>query len=153
MKFTKDEKKLIEYAKQRILEYAKMRKSLGLYDTIYAFILSESKSIYEGTPLDLPSSTGFCAERHAIANMILKESEKAKIKVLLAVGPVPQESTKPSTPCGACRLAISEFGSEKTIILCSTFVRKKDGWVIFPKIKRFKIEELYPYPWEDPWKS
>ncbi len=151
--FTTDEKKLIDYAKEKILEYCKKRKSEGLYDTIYAFILSENDQIYEGTFLELPSGVGFCSERAAIANMILKETEKAKIKVLLVACPVPKSLDKPLTPCGACRLAIEKFGTEKTTILCSEFIRKENGWEIFPKIWKFKIEDLYPFPWKDPWKE
>jgi len=149
--FTSDEKKLIEHARQRVLEICKRRKSRNLYDTIVAFVLSYSGNIYEGIPLELPSGIGFCAERHAIANMILEETEKARIKILLLAWPVSESQIKPITPCGACRMAISEFGTNETTILCSEFVRKVDGWEIFPKIWKFKIEDLYPHPWEDPW--
>ncbi len=146
-----EEKRLINFAETKIIEHCSKRKTEGLYDTILAFILSENGSLYEGIPLELPSGVGFCAERHAIANMILKETELAKVKVLLVVAPVPKSLDKPVTPCGACRLAISRFGTEKTVILCSEFIRKKKDWELFPKIWKCEFKELYPYPWKDPW--
>ncbi len=151
MKFTADEERLIEYAKLKVLEYSKLRKSKGLYDTIYAFVLSNAGNFYDGVPLELPSGVGFCAERHAIANMLLKETEKAKIKSILVASPVPAHLNKPSTPCGACRLAINEFGTNKTTILCAEFIRRENAWEIFPKIWKCKIKDLYPLPWKDPW--
>ena len=141
VKLTLDERKLVEYARGRVLEICESRKGKGLYDVTVAFVLSDGGNVYEGIPLELPSGTGFCAERHAIANMVLNETEKAKIKILLVAGPVPEPQTKPITPCGACRTAINEFGTEETTILCSEFIRKDDGWEIFPKIWKFN-------PWE-----
>ncbi len=41
------------------------------------------------------SRIGFCAERHAIENKILKETEKAKIKTILVASPVPRSQDLP----------------------------------------------------------
>jgi len=153
VKLLPDEERLIEYARCKVLEYCRKRRDRGLYDVIMAFILSDRGNIYEGIPLELPCGIGFCAERHAIANMVLNETEKARIKVLLVAGPVPRSQDKPLTPCGACRLAISEFGTKETTILCSEFIRKDDDWEIFPKIWKFKLSDLYPHPWKDPWEE
>ena len=150
MKLTEDEKKLIEFKIFFFAEYSKMLKTENLYDIILAFILSENDKMRVGISLELPSGVGFCAERHAIANMILKETEKAKIKVLLVAGPVPKSFNKPLTPCSACRLAINEFGTERTTVICSEFIRNEKGWETFPKMWKFKIKDLYPLPWKGP---
>ncbi len=142
---------MVDYAKLKVLEYSRMRKSKGLYDVIYAFILSENNNFYDGVPLELPSGVGFCAERHAIANMILKETEKARIKSILVASPVPTHLNKPLTPCSACRLAINEFGINKTTILCSEFIRRDNTWEVFPNVWKCNIKDLYPLPWKDPW--
>lgn len=146
MEFTSDEKKLIEYARKRILQYCKMRKSKDLYDVIYAFVLSESGKIYEGTPLEVVQPNGsFCAERHAIANMVLAESEKAKIVSIFTAGPVPKRGdNKGSAPCGVCRSVISEFSTPETSIICSEFIKNENDWELFPSMDKYKVKDLYP---------
>jgi len=65
MKFTKDEKKLIAYAKRKILEYCKKYKAKGLFPKIFSFVLSKNGKIYEGASFEstLPECN-ICAERH-----------------------------------------------------------------------------------------
>ncbi len=153
MNFNKDELKLIEFAKDKIKKYGQMRKNNWLYDIIFAFVLSENNDIYEWIPLELPSGIGFCAERHAIANMVLKETEKVKIKAVLIAGPVPENNDKLYyTPCGACRLAIYEFWGKDTIILSMNYIRTDTWWNRWT-IWKFKLQELYPYPWSNPWED
>jgi cytidine deaminase len=147
--FTLEEKKLIEYAKKKIFQYSKMRKEQGLYDIIYAFVLSESGKIYNGACFEstLPQCN-ICAERHAIANLILAETEKARIKCIFVAGPVPRKSKKTIAPCGMCRHVINEFSTQKTSIICSEFIRNEKNWEMFPRIDKYKIKELYPHPYE-----
>ena len=81
---TKDEKKLVDFARKKILEYSKMRKAKGLYDSLYAFVLSDGGNIYVGKPLESNlSPANHCAEAQAISVMLLEETEKAKIKSIL----------------------------------------------------------------------
>lgn len=146
--FSNEEKKLIEYAKRAIVKYCKKRRAKGLYDVIYAFVLSDSGKIYSGAPLEsnLPL-TNICAEAHAISNMCLEETDKAKIKSILVAGPVPKVSRRCIAPCGCCRHLINEFGTPNTTVLCSEFIRLEKGWKVFPKIQKYTIEELYPLPY------
>jgi cytidine deaminase len=145
--FNSDEKKLIDYAKKKIMQYCKMRKSKGLYDLIYAFVLSDSGKIYDGvaTESNQPQA-GICAERHAINNMLLAETEKAKIVSIFVAGPVPKKSKEAITPCGICRIVIEEFSTPKTSIICSEFIRNENDWEMLSRIDRYSIKEIYPHP-------
>lgn len=146
--FSSDEKKLIGYARNKVLQYCKLRKSKGFCDLFYSFVLSDSGRIYDGAAAESNQpQAGFCAERHAIANMLLAETEKAKIVSILVAGPVPKKSKEAATPCGICRIMIHEFSTSKTSVLCSDFIRKGKGWVVFPKIDKYSIKELYPHPY------
>ncbi len=147
-KFTRDEKKLIDYSKKKILEYSKYRKENGLYDIIHAFVLSESGKIYDGTCFEsnLPQ-TCICAETHAVSNMLQAETEKAKIKSLLVADPVPKSSRNTIMPCGRCRHVINEFGTRSTTVLSSDYIRHEKKWDVFTVINKYKITELYPKPY------
>jgi len=48
VKFTLNEKKLIDHAKKTIVKYNKMRSVKGGVDTLYSFLLSDSGQIYDG---------------------------------------------------------------------------------------------------------
>lgn len=143
---TESEEELVETARERILNHAKSRWEEGLYDVLYAFVLSESGEIYEGKPFE-SNQPGFnhCAERHAINQMQYEETEEATIEAVLVAGPVPDESHHGTMPCGGCRHAIDEFGEEDTTVIVSNFIREGEGeWNIFPTIQKFTIKELYP---------
>jgi cytidine deaminase len=151
MKSQEDQKrKLIEHARTRIRDHAKQRQEKGLYDVMYAFVLSESGEIYEGVPFESNQPCfNFCAERHAINQMQMGESEESKIEAVFVAGPVPDEEESVNMPCGACRHAINEFGDEETPVIASNFIREGKGeWNIFPEIQDFKIGELYPESYE-----
>jgi cytidine deaminase len=146
-KFTPDEKKIIEYAKKAIVRYNKKRRIKGGIDTLYAFVMSDSGKIYDGACLETTISNGnVCGERHAIANMVLKESYKAKIRHIVVADPVPKKQRNSTTPCGTCRHMIWELGTPNTTVICIQYMRQKDGW-IFPKTEKHKIKALYPRPY------
>ena len=149
MKFTKDEKKLIEYTKKKVSEHVKKRKGAGLYDALYAFVLSESGKIYEGTPIECTQqNANCCAERVALANMILNETENAKVSCILTADPVPENSSlKAITLCGACRSALIDYATKNSSILCTSYIRHKNNWTIFERIDKYKPSELYPHPY------
>jgi len=149
--FNPDEKKLIEYAKKAVVKYNKLRKRKGGHqyniDTLYAFVMSDSGKIYDGACLESTISGGvICGERHAIANMVFKETYKAKVKIVLVADPVPKIQKNCSTPCGTCRHVINEFGNPDTTVICMQYVKRKKDW-IFPKMEKYKIKELYPKPY------
>jgi len=145
VKFTPDEKKLIDCAKKAIVKYNKLRKANGGIDTLYSFVMSDSGKIYDGACLESNLSNGsLCAERHAIANMILKESYKAKVKAIVIADPVPKVQKNSTLPCGTCRHIIREFGKANTSVICIQYIELKNEWT-FSKIEKYKICELYPH--------
>ena len=102
-RLTNGEKRLVAYSKHAIIEYNKMRHSRGGVDTLYSFILSDRGGIYDGACFepDIKQAT-ICAERHAIANLVSKESYKAKIRSIVVADPVPEVQRRSTTPCGTC---------------------------------------------------
>ena len=107
--FSTEEMKLIEFAKKRYRELRKLWRAKGLHDNYYACALSNSGKIYEGVPF-VPGGLGaseICCERVAIANMCTKETERARLKVILTVGPVGKGGLL--TPCGLCRYVIDRL--------------------------------------------
>ncbi|NCO96925.1 MAG: hypothetical protein COY38_02160 [Candidatus Aenigmarchaeota archaeon CG_4_10_14_0_8_um_filter_37_24] len=145
--FAKDEERIISHAKEAVVKYNKLRKAKGGIDTLYAFVMSDSGKIYDGACLETNlSHSNICAERHAIANMILQETYKAKVKIVVVADPVPKIQEHSTPPCGTCRHIIREFGKPDTTIILMQYIQQKTGWV-FPKIEKHKIKELYPRPY------
>lgn len=147
---TESEEKLVEEAGRRILKNVRKRRNSGLTDVIYSFVLSETGKIYSGKPFESNQpSFNFCAERAAINRMQYEETENSRISAILVAGPVPEDDYPGPMPCGACRHAIFEFGDEGATVIVSSFIREGDGeWNMFPNIRKFSIEELYPEPYE-----
>jgi cytidine deaminase len=148
IRLTKDEQKLVDHAKAAIVRYNKKRHAKGGIDTIYAFVLSDSGKIYDGACLESAISAGVCAERIAIGTMFLKETYKSKIKIVVTFDPVPEEQEYSSTPCGACRHVIWEYGTPNTTIICGQYIQRKNGWEFLPKMEKYTIKELYPKPYK-----
>ncbi len=151
MEFTSYEKKLIEHAKKEFPKFLEKRREKGLYDAYYSCVISDSGNIYEGTTfLSSIGAATICAERVAIANMVFHETEKARIKSLLVLGPLGKGGNL--TPCGLCRTVIHEYSDGKATVLCAGAYfenTQKDFAFLFRKIRKFKIKELYPSPWDD----
>lgn len=145
---TQDEQKLVDYSKEAIVAYNKMRHEKGGIDTLYAFLMSDSGMIYDGACFEpnIAQAT-VCGERHAIQNMVLKESYKAKIKSIVVADPVPSVQEKSTPPCGTCRHLIWQFGTPDTVVILMQYIQGKNGWT-FPKIEEYTIQELYPHPYE-----
>lgn len=148
MDLTPEEKRLVEYAKEALVKYNTMRHSRGSVDTLYSFILSDSGKIYDGACYESKlAHLSICAERHAIANMILAESYKAKIKSIIVADPVPEVQEKSTPPCGSCRHLIWAHGYPETSVILIQYIMGKKGWT-FPKIEKYTIKYFYPYPFE-----
>ena len=151
MKLNNDEKKLIQFAKENFPKFLERRRNKGLYDTYYACVLSDSGNIYIGSPfISNLGNASICAERVAIANMVTNETEKARIKTILLLGPVGKGGNL--TPCGLCRTVIYEFSDGKATVLCAGAYfenTQKDFEFLFKRIKKFHIKDLYPHPWND----
>ena len=149
--FSAEEKKLIEFAKQAFPKFIELLRKRGALDTIYSCVISDSGKIYEGKPFESGSPGGtICCERVAIANMTLRETEKARIKAVLVMGPVGKGGKL--TPCGLCRNVIHEYSDVKATVLCAGgyFERSQKNFdFLFKKIKKYTINELYPRPWSE----
>lgn len=48
MDLTSEEKRLVEYSKEAIAKYNKIRHANGGIDTLYSFLLSDSGTIHDG---------------------------------------------------------------------------------------------------------
>ncbi len=148
MKLTPDEQKLVDYSKKAVVKYNKIRKSKGGIDTLYSFLMSDNGEIYEGACFESKiGHANVCGERHAITNMVLSEGYKAKIKSIVVADPVPRVQKISTPPCGTCRHLIWEFGTPDTSVILIQYVKRKNDW-IFPKVERYIIKKLYPYPYE-----
>nr|EGQ40749.1 MAG: cytidine deaminase [Candidatus Nanosalinarum sp. J07AB56] len=140
---------LLEYSRNEILNVCERRKNEGLFDVLFAFVLSESGEMYSGKAFESSQPQfGFCAERHAINQMQYEETEKSEIKSMLIAGPVPKGSDHVVMPCGACRHAVNEFGNEETDIICTNFIRTEENWNLFEEMERFNPNQLYPEAYE-----
>lgn len=143
-----DEKKLIEHSKRSIVKYNKMRHGRGGIDTLYSFLLSKRGKLYDGSCMETNiGHANICAERHAIANLIMNESYGSEIKSIVIADPVPEKQEKSTPPCGTCRHLIWAYGNPKTSVILMQYVMTKKGW-IFPKIEKHLIKDLYPYPYD-----
>jgi cytidine deaminase len=145
---TADEVKLVEYAKEAVVKYNKVRHANEGIDTLYAFLLSDRGNIYDGASFEPNiAHASVCAERCAIANMVLQESYKAKIKSIVVADPVPEVQEKSTPPCGTCRHLIWSHGTPETTVILIQYIQGKNGWT-FPKIEKYSIGDFYPFPYE-----
>ena len=156
---TQEEQKLITYAKEVIVKHNTERHAKGEIDTLYSFVLSDSGKIFEGAAFEVDDleHASICAERQAIANMVLAETYKAKIKSIVVADPVPELQKNGTTPCGTCRSVIWEFGTPDTTVLSIQYIQReknsarpkieKHTWD-FLSIEKHTIKELYPEAFE-----
>jgi cytidine deaminase len=148
IELTFDEKRLVEHAKEAVVRYNQSRHANGGIDTLYSFLLSDSGKIHDGACYEPnPSHAIVCGERHAIANLILQESYKAKIKSIVVADPVPEVQDYGTPPCGTCRHLIWSQGTPETIVILMQYIQGKDGWT-FPKLEKYTIKDFYPLPYE-----
>lgn len=148
IKLTPNEKRLVDYSKKAIVKYNKMRHKKGGIDTLYSFLMSDSGKIYDGACFEPNINHAVvCGERHAITNMIMKESYSAKIKTIVVADPVPKVQKKNTPPCGTCRHLIWACGTPTTTVVLMQYILGKKGWT-FPKTQKYTIKELYPHPYE-----
>lgn len=145
---TADETRLVEYAEEAVVNYNKIRHANAGIDTLYAFLLSERGHIYDGASFepDIPHAS-VCAERCAIASMVLQESYKGKIKSIVVADPVPSVQERSTPPCGTCRHLIWSHGTPQTTVILIQYIQGKSGWT-FPKIEKYNIRDFYPLPYE-----
>ena len=127
--------KLIEQASKG------MQNSYSPYSKfkVGAAVLGESGKIYFGTNIENASfGVTICAERCAIFSAIAAGEKEIKAIVIVfkqkGLGPL-------STPCGACRQVMAEFGSQDMPVCTADLSGKKAKHIICKKLK-----DYYPYP-------
>ena len=148
IKLTSSETKLVEYSQRAIIKYNKIRHKKGGIDTLYSFLMSDSGAIHSGACFEPKiSHATVCGERHAIANMVLKESYRARIESIVIADPVPRLQGHGTPPCGTCRELIWEFGTPKTSVILLQYIQGKTTWT-FPRMEKYAIKAFYPHPYE-----
>jgi cytidine deaminase len=110
--------------------------------------MSDSGAIYDGACFEPNlSHATICGERHAIANMVLKESYKARVKSIVVADPVPEVQKHGTPPCGTCRHLIWQFGAPGTTVILLQYMQAKSTWT-FPRVEKYTIKDFYPHPYE-----
>lgn len=129
MKLTKEDKQLIEKAKEIIVK----SKPVKLIDTggVGSALTTSKGNLFQGVSMGFYCGIGSCGEYQAIGNMI-SNGEK-EIKTIVAVV---DDDGKIMPPCGKCR---------EMIQMCCK--KNKDTFVIISKSKKVKLNELLPYSW------
>lgn len=148
LNLTPEEIRLVEYSKEAVVTYNKIRHTHDGIDTLYSFLLSDSGKIYDGASYEPNiAHASVCGERCTIANMVLQESYKAKIKSIVVADPVPELQERSTPPCGTCRHLIWSHGTPETTVILIQYIQEKNGWT-FPKIEKYLAKDFYPYPYE-----
>jgi len=145
MDLSPEERDFFDAAERRILDHARRRRAAGRTDVIHAVVRSTSGDLYDAIPLETSTSQfDCCAERCAINDLRQAEPGDPTVDAVLIAGPVPAGSDAVTTPCGACRHVIHEFGPDATVY-CASFVREDEGWTTFPTVERYTPQELYAH--------
>ncbi|MCL4243835.1 MAG: cytidine deaminase, partial [Candidatus Dadabacteria bacterium] len=109
------------------------KKSYAPYSNfrVGAALLTEAGNCYQGCNIENASyGLTICAERVAISNAIIHESDKLRIKVIAIVN----DKELPCSPCGSCRQFIYEFGADSIVIF-----KEKN------KFLQISIQNLLPF--------
>jgi cytidine deaminase len=133
MKLTKEDKQLIEKAKEIIIK----SRPVNLIDTgdVGSALITSRGNIFQGVSMGFYCGIGSCGEYQAIGNMI-SNGEK-EIKTIVAVWY--DEKNKRYhiiPPCGKCREMINQIGK-----------KSKETFVIISRNKKVKLKELLPLAW------
>ena len=123
MKFSLNEQKVIDYAREELEKKIWRFKSDNTFNP-GCFILSNKGNIYHGIAFDDIGDKlkPVHAEVVAIATMFTEESPNSKIKVLLIIA---GKDNGPNYPCRSCLDYIKEFSSPKTIVFDSNLYLTK----------------------------
>ena len=145
---TPDEQELVHYPQNAVIRYNTMRHANNGIDTLYAFLLSDSGNYYDGASYEPNlAHAGVCAERCAMATMVLHESYNARIKSIVIADPVPEVQARSTPPCGTCRHLIWFHGTPETTVILMQYIQGKRGWT-FPTFEKHTAKTLYPLPYE-----
>jgi cytidine deaminase len=134
MKLTKEDKELIEEAKNIIIK----SKPVNLIDTgeVGSALLTKKGNIFRGVSIGHYCGIGSCGEYQAIGSMI-SNGEKEIKKIVAVYYDEKKKKYEVIPPCGKCREMISQ-----------TSKKNKNTEVIISKTKKVKLNELLPYAWD-----
>jgi len=133
MKLTKEDKKLIEEAKQIIVK----SRPVNLIDTgdVGSALITSKGNIFRGVSMGFYCGIGSCGEYQAIGSMI-SNGEK-EIKTIVAVWyDAKTQKYEVIPPCGKCREMIHQSS--------------KKNWnteVIISDSEKVKLKDLLPHSW------
>jgi cytidine deaminase len=129
MQLTKEDKNLIEKAKEIIIK----SRPINLIDTgdVGSALITFKGNIFQGVSMGFYCGIGSCGEYQAIGNMI-SNGEK-DIKTIVAVS----KGGRIMPPCGKCREMIKQASKNNLAT-----------YVIISKNKKVKLKELLPYPYK-----
>ena len=97
-------------------------------------ILTESGKVYQGANMECSSyGLSVCAERVALLKS-LYDGEKKFSKIAIVAG---KEKLEYTTPCGACRQFLADFGTDLEVIIGY----EENGEIME---KAYKLKELLP---------
>jgi cytidine deaminase len=134
MKITKEDKQLIEKAKEIILKSNKIK----LVDTadVGSALITKKGNIYTGVCIGHYCGIGSCAEYQAIGNMISNGEKNIKTIVAVWYEQKKKKFRGVIPPCGKCREMINQTSKENI-----------NSYVIISNSKKVKLKKLLPYPW------
>lgn len=128
-----EEKKILEYVEKAIEARENAYAPYSKFK-VGAVVVDENGNETKGANIENASyGLSNCAERSAIFSAMSKGARKIKVIAVVA------DTSKPVSPCGACRQVIKEFSDENTIIILGNL--KKE-------YKIMNIEEILPYGFE-----
>lgn len=134
MKLAKEDKQLIEKAKEIIIK----SRPVNLIDTgdVGSALITSKGNIFQGVSMGFYCGIGSCGEYQAIGNMI--SNWEKEIKTIVAVWH--DEKNKRYyiiPPCGKCREMINQIGK-----------KSKNTFIIVSRKKKVKLKDLLPLAWE-----
>lgn len=103
---------------------------------VSAILVTKDGKEYYGVNVENANGTSICAERNAISSAIAagyKKGDFDRIYLMLSSGEF-------GTPCFACRQVLLEFMDKDNLVISVN----KDGLE-----KKYTLEELCPYPFND----
>ncbi len=136
---SKGEREFLASVKPLITAYLDFCKKNGIEPGAGSYILSESGRIFHGIPFDVARCIH--GEENAIGAMLTEEGIYAKFSIILIVG----SPVDIIMPCGMCRVAINFYGVRHVSVLCANQT--------MTLVKKFSIDELYPFPYQDEYES
>jgi len=134
MKLTKEDKELIDRAKNIILK----SNQIDLYDTadVSSALITSKGNVYTGVCIGHFCGIGSCAEYQAIGNMISNGEKDIKSIVAICYDKKKKKFMGVIPPCGKCREMIKQ-----------TSKKNWDTEVIISNSTKVKLKKLLPHSW------